>query len=65
MFKLTLCTIGMHKWNQTRPIALIDGFPPPNVKYTPPKRTCKKCGKRERWLPGYGGSEWGCWIDEN
>ena len=24
-------------------------------------RTCQTCGKKQQWLPGYGGSEMGCW----
>ena len=40
----------------------MDGFPPPFVPYDNPTRECVRCGKKQRWLPGYGGSEWGCWI---
>jgi len=24
-------------------------------------RKCERCSKKQRWLPGYGGSELGCW----
>ena len=56
------CWIGIHYWRQSRPIGLLDGFPPINENYKLPTRKCERCGKREEWLPGYGGSEWGCWI---
>ena len=59
------CWIGWHDWAQTRPVGIHDGFPPYFIKYEPPRRRCLRCGKAQRWLPGYGGSEWGCWIGDN
>ena len=62
MWNKLKCFIGWHKWEQTRPVGILDGFPPWHIPYEPPKRKCLCCGKHQRWLPGYGGSEWGCWI---
>lgn len=56
------CFFGFHNWNQSRSIVAMDAFPPSFVKYVPPLRECRECGKKQRWLPGYGGSELGCWI---
>lgn len=28
-----------------------------------PKRECLRCERKQKWLPGYGGSEWGCWLN--
>ena len=56
------CAFGVHLWDQSRELGPIDVFPPPFVKYDNPTRKCFMCGKRQRWLPGYGGSEWGCWL---
>ena len=58
------CLVGWHVWNATRPIGIMDGFPPPCVPYDNPRRTCRRCDKHQRWLPGYGGSEWGCWLND-
>ena len=58
------CAIGLHDWEQSRPIGLQDGFPFAGVPYENPTRHCKRCPKHQRWLPGYGGSEWGCWCPE-
>lgn len=58
-----LCWIGLHAWEQTRPIdPCTDSFPNPYWPYEAPIRTCGRCGKRQKWLPGYGGSEIGCWM---
>ena len=58
------CLVGWHDWKATRPIGIMDGFPPSCVQYDNPRRTCKRCGKHQQWLPGYGGSEWGCWLNQ-
>lgn len=50
-----------HRWKQNIPFDGSEGFP----FFTDTRewlRVCKKCGKRQKWLPGYGGSEWGCWL---
>ena len=60
-----LCKIGFHKWELNRKLTAWDTFPPSFVPYENPIRKCKYCGKTQIWLPGYGGSELGCWIDEN
>lgn len=51
-----------HRWQQNRPLTVLDGFPPFFIPYELVVRNCFKCNKKQRWLPGYGGSEWGCWI---
>ena len=54
------CWVGWHAWVQSRPLVVQDAIPmhrEPN-----PTRTCSQCGERQRWLPGYGGSEFGCWT---
>lgn len=56
------CLIGIHRWQQTRPLALNDMFPSPFGRYQAPERVCACCDKEQRWLPGYGGSEDGCWL---
>jgi len=57
------CKIGLHKWVQSKPLTGYDMFPSPfDSKYSTPTRTCVRCGERQKWLPGYGGSEIGCWI---
>ena len=55
-----LCKIGWHHWRQDRPLRPIDAFPM-DPKYETPVRICESCGAAEKWLPGYGGSEFGCW----
>lgn len=57
-----LCFLGFHRWAYNRKLSPIDYFPPSFIKYEPPVRTCLRCGKIQGWLPGYGGSELGCWI---
>lgn len=57
-FDQWFCRAGWHQWGQ--PTGPLDVFP---VHRDPsPTRTCTNCGATERWLPGYGGSEVGCWI---
>ena len=62
MLRNILCFIRLHKWQQSRKLNIIDGFPPPFTNYRNPTRKCIHCSKSQSWLPGYGGSEWGCWI---
>lgn len=58
-----LCKIGIHKWKASRGLVLYDMFPSPfDARYKTPTRKCTKCGKKQQWLPGYGGSEAGCWV---
>lgn len=59
-----LCRIGLHQWHQTRPLFVIDLFPPPGY-WDHVRRQCGRCGRQEQWLPGYGGSELGCWMRES
>jgi hypothetical protein len=60
------CFFGLHKWQQSRKLHVVDAFPPPfDTEYQNPTRECEKCGKFQRWLPGYGGSEIGCWLTEH
>jgi len=57
-----LCWFGLHQWRQSRELKVVDLFPPPWLKYDRPTRYCIRCQKKEHWLPGYGGSEIGCWC---
>lgn len=57
-----LCFLGIHKWELSRPVGVMDIFPPPTARYKNPTRECQRCGKAQWWLPGYGGSEIGCWC---
>lgn len=58
-----LCWFGIHRWKQTRAVTTGDIFPSPFESYENPVRWCAKCGREEYWLPGYGGSEIGCWMN--
>jgi len=57
--KLPMCLL-FHKWEQSRPVSVYDIMPFGSWKT--PVRYCRRCGKQEYWLPGYGGSEIGCWM---
>lgn len=57
-----LCKAGLHHWKVSRDLLPIDVFPI-GKDYEAPTRTCADCGKHQSWLPGYGGSELGCWVD--
>lgn len=59
-----LCWIGLHEWEQTRELAVFDGFPAFYKPYETPKRHCIRCHIHMRWLPGFGGSEFGCWVKD-
>ena len=60
------CRIGLHAWKQERAVSVYDAFPSPYDRaYETPRRECERCGTRERWLPGYGGSEIGCWTGDS
>ena len=63
--KRLLCKIGIHKYQQSRPLTPYDVMPFFGFVYNCPERKCKKCGKEQKWLPGYGGSELGCWINKS
>lgn len=55
--------LGLHKWKYSKELKLYDMSPSPfDSKYETPVRTCEKCKESQKWLPGYGGSEIGCWI---
>ena len=55
-----LCSIGLHKWGKPD----IQPNPFPVDMTNTAKRACRRCGQRQWWLPGYGGSELGCWLNE-
>ena len=58
------CRLGLHAYVASRPASIFDGFPPPvDIGYRERTRTCTRCARTQKWLPGYGGSEWGCWMD--
>lgn len=57
------CWIGLHAWQQDRPLRTYDMWPM-KPDYETPIRTCQRCGKEQQWLPGYGGSEIGCWTNK-
>ena len=59
---MTLCLLGFHRWQQSRPLTPHDAFPFHGFPYENPTRKCVKCRRTQRWLPGYGGSEFGCWM---
>ncbi len=60
------CKLELHKWKQSNKLTLYDISPGPfDSNYQTPTRTCEKCDKKQRWLPGYGGSEIGCWLSDN
>ena len=54
-----LCFIGLHDWEESHP--LVD---PTVHPHSNPTRTCQRCRKHQKWLPGYGGSEVGCWYSD-
>ena len=55
------CFLGLHDWAYTRPLSELDIFPM-GQEYEVPRRACLCCDVKQRWLPGYGGSEPGCWL---
>jgi len=59
--KNLLCLIGLHKWEESRPLHIRDIHPGFISGWETPTRVCIRCGKQEKWLPGYGGSEIGSW----
>lgn len=56
------CILTIHKWKLSRPLVAMDSFPPLGAKWDLPTRSCAFCGVTQKWLPGYGGSEIGCWY---
>jgi hypothetical protein len=64
IFNKVRCFIGNHRWIQNRNLRPIDSFPPSFFRYKRPTRCCERCGAQQSWLPGYGGSEVGCWLNE-
>jgi len=61
MISRFLCKLGIHKWKTNRQLIIRDIHPGLDSNWETPVRQCLRCGKRERWLPGYGGFEIGCW----
>ena len=62
MRKAIPCQLGIHRWVQSRPLVIGDIWPSIGDPWIRPTRLCLRCGKRQAWLPGYGGSEPGCWL---
>jgi len=62
MKKRFLCKIGWHKYKQDKELHIKDIHPGFDSEWKCPTRKCIFCGYEERWLPGYGGSEIGCWL---
>jgi hypothetical protein len=60
--KRILCSSGIHKWKYNRSFHIIDIYPGFELNWENPIRICLRCGRIERWLPGYGGSDIGCWC---
>ena len=60
----SMCLVGLHEWTQSRPLNVVDIFPPPGFRYENPARCCARCGKRQSWLPGAAGSEIGRWCPD-
>src|SRR3990170_5994268 len=57
------CAVGLHSWKQPRTLNVYDIFPSPfDASWQTPERQCARCEKWQWWLPGYGGSELGCWC---
>jgi hypothetical protein len=59
LWQRLMCAVGLHAWQHSRFMSVLDVFPPAGME--PLRRQCFWCGKKQRWLPGYGGSEIGCW----
>lgn len=56
------CKLGLHNWEQNKELRIYDISPNPfDSKHETPRRSCKNCKWQQKWLPGYGGSEIGCW----
>lgn len=59
-FDKWFCRAGWHEWSEpSGPTEMFPLHDRPN-----PTRSCRHCGERQRWLPGYGGSEVGCWMHD-
>lgn len=59
-FDRWFCRAGWHDWSPaTGPLELFPTHAAPS-----PTRSCKHCGNEQQWLPGYGGSEIGCWTQK-
>lgn len=56
-----LCCFGIHKWEQNRAITPDDYLPFFGHPRGQAVRICMRCHRAQYWLPGYGGSELGCW----
>jgi hypothetical protein len=62
VYKSIRCALGLHFWKQNRPMHIRDIHPGFGMNYKTLTRECTRCGVRQSWLPGYGGSEIGCWT---
>ncbi len=58
------CYVGWHAWEQNRDLHIRDMHPGLDSFWSTPTRKCIYCGTRQKWLPGYGGSELGCWCPD-
>ena len=56
------CFLGLHHWAYTRPPDLAADIFPMDPTWEPSRRACLSCDTKQEWLPGYGGSEIGCWT---
>lgn len=52
----------LHRWKLNRLMTIMDIWPIDEGQLI---KSCACCEKHERWLPGYGGSEIGCWLPAN
>ncbi len=57
------CCFGIHDWEQNRAITPDDYIPFSTDPRGQAIRICMRCGRSQYWLPGYGGSGLGCWVD--
>lgn len=58
---MKFCFVGLHNWKQSRDLVITDIHPGLDKNYENPIRRCNNCGKKRRWLPGFGGSTIGSW----
>ena len=57
-----LCWLQLHRWYYLRYPGPADVFPFHGVPYRRPFRKCLRCKTKQKWIPGYGGSEIGFWA---
>lgn len=57
------CCFGFHDWKQSREITPDDYTPFSMNPRGQAIRICTRCGRAQYWLPGYGGSGIGGWVN--